>query len=98
MAALQVGLGDHRQEGVAMEAMPGAALEVVEAEFFLERLRDHGIGMSNLSQVMEVKQRPATLNGASMAPLAVARSPGNGLGGQESRMIILFVFLRASIQ
>src|SRR6202453_492108 len=37
-AALQVGVGDHRYERVAVQAMPGAAFEVVEAKFFLELL------------------------------------------------------------
>src|ERR1700733_11674976 len=37
-AALQVGVGDHRHERVAMQAMPGSAFEVVEAKFFLELL------------------------------------------------------------
>jgi hypothetical protein len=37
-AALQVGVGDHRHERVAVQAMPGSAFEVVEAEFFLELL------------------------------------------------------------
>ena len=37
-AALQVGIGDHRHERVAVEAAPGPALEVIEAEFFLEVL------------------------------------------------------------
>ena len=34
-AALQVGVGDHRHQRVAVQAVPGAAFEVVEAEFFL---------------------------------------------------------------
>jgi hypothetical protein len=37
-AALQIGVGDHRHERVAVQAMPGSAFEVVEAEFFLELL------------------------------------------------------------
>jgi hypothetical protein len=37
-AALQEGVCDHGHEGVAMEAMPGAALEVIEAQLFLELL------------------------------------------------------------
>ena len=37
-AALQVGVGDHRHERVAVQATPGSAFEVVEAEFFLELL------------------------------------------------------------
>src|SRR5580692_9112605 len=37
-AALQVGVGDHRHERVAVQAAPGPALEVIEAEFFLELL------------------------------------------------------------
>ena len=37
-AALQVGVGDHRHERVAVQAMPGSAFEVIEAEFFLEPL------------------------------------------------------------
>src|SRR5580704_5661017 len=37
-AALQVGVGDHRHERVAVQAMPGSAFEVIEAEFFLELL------------------------------------------------------------
>ena len=37
-SALQVGVGDHRHQGVAMETLPGAALEVIETEFFLELL------------------------------------------------------------
>src|SRR5277367_861700 len=36
--ALQEGVCDHGHEGVAMQAMPGSALEVIEAEFFLELL------------------------------------------------------------
>src|SRR5580692_10081054 len=35
---LQIGVGDHGHQGVTMEAMPGSALEVVEAEFFFELL------------------------------------------------------------
>ena len=35
-AALQVGVGDHRHEHVAVQAMPGSAFEMIEAEFFLE--------------------------------------------------------------
>ena len=31
-AALQVGVGDHRHERVALQAMPGSAFEVIEAE------------------------------------------------------------------
>jgi hypothetical protein len=34
-AALQVGVGDHRHERVTVQATPGSAFEVVEAEFFL---------------------------------------------------------------
>jgi hypothetical protein len=37
-ATLQVGIGDHCHQGVTMKAMPGAALEMIEAEFFLELL------------------------------------------------------------
>src|ERR1700690_355777 len=37
-AALQVGVGDHRHERVAVQAMPGSAFEVAEAKFFLELL------------------------------------------------------------
>ena len=37
-AALQVGVGDHRHERVAVQATPGPASEVVEDEFFLELL------------------------------------------------------------
>jgi hypothetical protein len=37
-AALQVAVGDHRHERVAVQATPGSAFEVVEAEFFLELL------------------------------------------------------------
>ena len=37
-AGLQVRIGNPRHQGVAMEAMPGAAFEVIEAEFFLELL------------------------------------------------------------
>ena len=37
-AALQVGVGDHRHQGVTMKATPGAAFEVIEAQFFLELL------------------------------------------------------------
>ena len=37
-AALQVGVGDHCHERVAVKAMPKAAFEVVEAQFFLELL------------------------------------------------------------
>src|ERR1700684_4282021 len=37
-AALQVGVGDQRHERVAVQAMPGSAFEVIEAEFFLELL------------------------------------------------------------
>ena len=37
-AALQVGVGDHGHQRVAVQAMPGSAFEVVEAEFFLELL------------------------------------------------------------
>ena len=37
-AGLQVRVGDHRHQRMTMEAMPGAAFEVVEAEFFLELL------------------------------------------------------------
>ncbi len=35
-AALQEGIGHHRHQGVAVEPGPGPALEVVQAEFFLE--------------------------------------------------------------
>ena len=37
-AALQVGVCDHGHQRVTMEAGPGAPLEVIEAEFFLELL------------------------------------------------------------
>ena len=37
-AALQEGVCDHGHERVAMEAMPGAAFEVIEAQFFLGKL------------------------------------------------------------
>ena len=37
-AALQAGVGDHRHERVAVQATPGSAFEVVEAEFFLKLL------------------------------------------------------------
>jgi hypothetical protein len=36
--ALQIGVGDHAHQRVAMKTMPGAAFEVIEAEFFLELL------------------------------------------------------------
>ena len=35
---LQEGVCDHGHQGVAMEAAPGPALEVIEAQFFLEVL------------------------------------------------------------
>ena len=35
---MQVGVGDHRHGRRAVQAMPGAAFEVVEAEFLLELL------------------------------------------------------------
>ena len=37
-AGLQEGVGDHRHQRVAVQARPGATLEVVEAELFLELL------------------------------------------------------------
>ena len=30
-AALQVGIGDHRHQGVAMKTLPGAAFQVIKA-------------------------------------------------------------------
>ena len=35
---LEEGVGDHGHQRVTMKASPGAAFEVVEAEFFLELL------------------------------------------------------------
>ena len=35
---LEEGVGDHRHERVPMKALPGSALEVIEAEFFLHLL------------------------------------------------------------
>jgi hypothetical protein len=35
---LEEGEGDHRHEDVAVQAGPGAALEVIEAEFLLQLL------------------------------------------------------------
>ena len=35
---LEEGVGDHRHEGVTMEALPGSSLEVIEAEFFFQLL------------------------------------------------------------
>ena len=35
---MQVGVGDHRHEHVAVQAMPGSAFKVIEAEFFLKLL------------------------------------------------------------
>ena len=35
---LEEGVGDHCHEGVAMKALPGSTLEVIEAEFFLQLL------------------------------------------------------------
>ena len=35
---LQEGVGNHRHEGMAVEAMPGSSLEVIEPEFFLQLL------------------------------------------------------------
>lgn len=37
-AGLQEGRGDHRHEGMAMEAGPGSAFKMVEAKLFLELL------------------------------------------------------------
>ena len=35
---LQEGVGNHRHEGMAVEAMPGSSFEVIEIEFFLQLL------------------------------------------------------------
>ena len=35
---LQEGVGDHRHEGMPVQAVPGSSLEVVETEFLLELL------------------------------------------------------------
>ena len=35
---LEEGVGDHRHERVPVKALPGSALEVIEAEFFLHLL------------------------------------------------------------
>ena len=35
---LEEGVGDHRHERMAMKALPGSALEVIETEFFFELL------------------------------------------------------------
>ena len=35
---LEEGVGDHRHEGMTVEALPGSALEVIEAEFFFQLL------------------------------------------------------------
>ena len=35
---LQEGVGNHRHEGMAVEAMPGSSFEVIETEFFLQLL------------------------------------------------------------
>ena len=35
---LEEGVGDHRHERMAMKALPGSALEVIEAEFFFHLL------------------------------------------------------------
>lgn len=37
-AGLQEGVGDHRHQGVSVQARPGPALEMVEPEFLLELL------------------------------------------------------------
>ena len=35
---LEEGVGDHRHERVPVQALPGSALEVIEAEFFFHLL------------------------------------------------------------
>ena len=35
---LEEGIGDHRHERVAVKALPGPALEVIEAEFLFQLL------------------------------------------------------------
>ena len=37
-SGLQKSIGDHREQRMAMQACPGASLEVVETEFFLQLL------------------------------------------------------------
>jgi hypothetical protein len=37
-AMLEEGVGDHRHERMTVKALPGSALEVIEAEFFFELL------------------------------------------------------------
>jgi hypothetical protein len=37
-AILEEGVGDHRQERMTMQALPGSALEMIETEFFFELL------------------------------------------------------------
>jgi hypothetical protein len=50
--ALEEGVGDHGHQCVAMEPMPGSALEVVETELFLHLL-------------MRLFAEPARLDGGS---------------------------------
>jgi hypothetical protein len=66
-AALQVGVSDHRHQGMAMRTLPGAAFEVIEAELFLELLvrlianpAARGLSFLNLASDFAAVDCPAT--------------------------------------
>ena len=82
---LQIGVCDHGHQGVTMEAMPGSALEVIEAEFLLELLPD--IARIDFLLLGD-SDRP--LQAARVEPLADSffpRSPwrGGGFAGRRRR-------------
>ena len=50
---LEEGVGDHRHERVPVQALPGSALEVIEAEFFFHLL----MGCSQIHRALMVAAR-----------------------------------------
>jgi hypothetical protein len=86
-AALQVGVGDHRHERVAVQATPGSGFEMVEAEFFLELLvgllaepsrLDRGGERLEVGVVGQVGRIVFALAEARRSPTSQASSPGMG--------------------
>jgi hypothetical protein len=78
-AALQVGVCDHRHERVAVQAMPGSALEVIEAEFFLELLVGLLADPSRLDRGGERleadRRKPATPSAPQIPEPTIGRNP-----------------------
>ena len=53
---LEEGVGDHRHEGMPVQAVPGSSLEVVETEFLLELLMGLLTNPSGFDRGREIAQ------------------------------------------